>query len=198
MPLFSSERSDRNEHGVLPYYTSFTINTNNVGIDTYYPVAYQRLNFESEARIDQVHIFRTFAATGPSNHGTHKAGLSSYWHGTDGAWDGGPSYWYCNEHLFTYRRTLAAAELWSGSDRRIMFFLRGGGYQYQIRSSCPFSIQIYLTETRTYLRPPPTVQSWYAVPRTEAQIGSSNILPTGTSFGSIYNTGTLTGSQRTT
>lgn len=196
MPLFTANHNDLAEHGEMPFYQTFQIGSNgDGGEDTYYPVRYNRKNAESQGRIDYVQVYRRYNETGPSVHGTHKAGLSTYWHGTDGAWDGGATLWYCDEFYQTYRRTLAAAEIWSGSNNDVFFHLRGGGYFYRIRSSCDFDITIYYSKTLIY-RYPPRGDEWYAIPRILGDI--SSVASTGTTFGSNYSAGELSGTRRTT
>lgn len=193
MPLLSGERSDANVLAPMPYRDDFTVGSNgDGGLNTYYPVRVTKTDYESENRFDQYQIFRTYARTGPSEHGTHKAGLSCAWHGTAGGTATGSKVLYCHEFRTTYRRTLGGAEIWNapGVDS-VFFYLRGGGYAYTLRCSAPFSVTIYLSETLVYNGPG---GSWYAVPRTEATISANGtVIGTGGSLGTVYGATTLSG-----
>lgn len=196
MPLFSQERGNADEHAYMPYIEEFTVGVNgDGGEDTYYPVRITMQNRENQGRLDFMQVFRRYSDSGPSVHGDHKAGLCTYFHGYDGGWDGGPRRWYLSEHLDTYRRTLGASEIWSGSNNDPIIHLRGGGYFYEMRMSCPFNVTIYYQETLIY-RHNPTGREWYAVPRTLSEI--SSVANTGTEFGNLYSAGQLSGTQRVT
>lgn len=196
MPILSQERNDRNELGGFPFWQEFTVGSDgDGGINTYYPVRYRKRSYEAETRMDSVQVFRSYNDPGPSAHGTTKGGLSSYWHGTDGAWDGGPSYYFNNDIIQTYRRTLGGAERWSGGNRDIFFLLRGGGYQYTLRSTTDFTLTIYYSETQIY-RYSPDGRTWFAVPRSESQISSLLTLGPATTLGEHYSATQWTNTQR--
>jgi len=194
MPLFSDERNDRNEISYMGYRDDIRVGTEgDGGLNTYYPVRLRKQNFENENRIDYVQIFRRFSATGPSAHGDHKAGLGTFWHGTTGGGNTGPRLWYCDTFDQTYRRTLGGAEIWNGSDENgIFFYLRGGGYIYTFRCSCPFDLTIYLAET---LVDSAGGNDYYAVPRSSAEINTDGDR-IGTGNFAVYSSGTLSGSFR--
>lgn len=172
MPLLTEQFNDRDENTALPHHKTIQVGEEgDGGLDTYYPV---RINIRNrdrarDNRIDDIQIYRTYDAPGPSAHGSTKAGLTSYWHGTDGQWDGGPSYFYCTDIAQTYRRTFGAAEQTSGTVDDQLFLLRGGGYQYEIRCTNFFDVTIYLQETQLYRRGADG-RTWFAVPRTESEI----------------------------
>lgn len=192
MPIFAQGRNDRNEVGQMPFYEEITITGD---VNTYYPVQFIRIDRGHETKMDEVQIYRTSNDPGPSSHGNTKGGLTSYWHGTDGQWDGGPSYFYCTDISQTYRRTLGAAEDWSGSVDDIFFHLRGGGYTYKFRATCFFRLNVYYQETQLYRRNRDG-RTWFAVPRSESEINRLVPLGPDTTSGDLYTSSQWNRTQR--
>lgn len=95
--------------------------------DTFIPVYWWPPNSSWGHR--SVIISRFYAETGPSVHGTHKAGLLLHMISGNGDWGGSSHSVSLLHHSYQYRQTVAAVGT-TAHNMKSYVLLRGGGYIY--------------------------------------------------------------------
>ena len=112
------------------YHTSITVGSDGDGYeDTFFPIWWWGAPSSWGHR--RMIIARTYNSTGPTNHGTHKAGLQFECVCGNNDWGGHSHTLTVTHHSYTYRQTVAAA---GGTAHNMKNFvlLRAGGYTYNI------------------------------------------------------------------
>jgi hypothetical protein len=125
MAYFQGESDRPNLH-----HTSITVGTEGDGYhDTFFPVWWW--GSPSSWGHRRIIISRAYSASGPSVHGTHKAGLQFEAVCGNNDWGGHPHSYSMTHHSYTYRQTVAN---FGGTAHNMKNFvlLRAGGYTYNI------------------------------------------------------------------
>jgi hypothetical protein len=112
------------------YHTTITVGSEGDGYhDTFFPVWWYGAPSAWGHR--RMIISRSYSATGPSVHGSHKAGLQFEWVCGNNDWGGAPHAFTVTHHSYNYRQTIAAAG-GTAHNMKNYVMLRAGGYVYNI------------------------------------------------------------------
>jgi hypothetical protein len=125
MALFQGASSRANR-----YHTTITVGSEGDGYkDTYFPVWWW--GGSSHWGSHKIQISRQYSAAGPSEHGTHKAGIKFECRSNNNDWGGDPHTFTLVQYQYTYRSCIAGA---GGTAHNMKFYalLRAGGYVYNI------------------------------------------------------------------
>jgi len=147
--------------------------------NTYYPVVISSTSDKTSINI--ISIWKNLGSPTASYSGNHSNGTSSMWlifEGRSCTWDGNGGYYRTIYKSQPYATLISEANIVDSSVSVLCVYLRGGGTEYNISTTYPASVTVYLSATNIGSSTYPA----NVIPRTD--IGNGGII-NGTFYGNI-------------